>query len=260
MFKQLFYLSLGLALTLSSCKKKSDDPAPATQSATVTGQSSVKADYEKRWNLSSNSGLRQSDRSVAVVPSISFVEFNFGTYFIGFSDGSTKTGSYTESTKNSLTLNELGKFDFSITTSDSLTFSLTLDGTNTKKDYKSGEAPKVAASSMTTKLCCTWKCTELPADDQDSTVSYFCATFSQYGTYLVKTVNKDGSVEYGTNTWKWSDADEKTICYGGFDGGLLNCTTAGKADISITVANRLDLVDHSEPGSGLNSKYVLMAQ
>jgi hypothetical protein len=224
MKKSLLIIAVLITGLSYSCKKKSEDPAPSNPVY------DVKKSYEKRWNVSSAS----TARNAVTVKDITFIEFTKNLYFAYFNNGTTKIGSYKELNSSQLQLDSLGVIQISLNTADNFNFELT-DTLGVKYQYTTNAATPISTSNATNKLARTWLLEKYIEGDslipQESVVT---ASFSAYGTYLVKETFKPDSIVYSSNTWQWVNDAETSFYYGSFDGKPIDTSNAQKVNISYT--------------------------
>ncbi len=233
--KKLSLLLFVFSLMVVACKKKED-----TTPTQATSPGTAKKAYEKRWNVSSAQRLSQANTGISIVA----IEFTLGSYLIFYSNDSVATGTYSEINSQTLQLGNYGTLAITSLSDNSFNFVLTPTGA-VAINVVSAPAPVLSTSANTTALCQTWKIAKQTITVSDTSVklqqtalgdTVLYVTFSQYGTYLSKMTAGNNYVAFQTNSWKWTDSNENSFCYGEWDGtNLTSC--AGQSNASISLSN-----------------------
>jgi hypothetical protein len=213
-FKNLTILAIALTVLAIGCKTKKDTvPQPSYKQATQ------KKAYEKRWTVTSSQRISQSTATTTIIA----VEFTYNSYLIYLSGDSIVTGTYTQISANTLQLDNYGTLTINSISDSNFGFTLTSVYGNTTITSAAATAV-IADSPNTNAICNTWKLTKATFSDtldllQPGEELY--VTFSRYGTYLTKDILGD-SVDYGTNTWLWTNSTEDKFCYGEWNGSNIS--------------------------------------
>jgi hypothetical protein len=203
--------------------------------------------YQKRWNiadsLSYRPALTTSTRKGSFLHGIPFahkptdtqsnyaaLEFMLGSYVIFFTNGTVQAGQYTATNDTTLVLDSVGTIRITGITDATFSFTLTpVDGAPPVAFHASSAKPTGDFSSPADVafITTTWTLDSMkfyiPIIDSsdyffDTTVKVTYAIFSEYGTYLTRSVHTDRHEDYQTNTWLWSNTANSQFCYGNWDG------------------------------------------
>jgi hypothetical protein len=236
--KILFYsvlLTCSMAV-IYSCKKKSDTPAPATNTKPVD----MRTGLNKKWNTG-NSTSRVAVGAVAN----DYVSFEFnatGKYYIIMADKSLLSGTFTLNTVDSLvtlfnansTTSQYGTLTISSITDLTLTFKFTLNGTSSPIAINTTAAPVTIATAtgiaanQTDSLAQAWSLTRYTQGastyDLTGTTAYANIVLTTSGTYWTEVYDGSTAVQTNTGQWIWSDATQTRICTSSTN-AVPNCST-----------------------------------